>query len=65
MDDRAAWLLISIVFWSIVLFIVVRLGLAIIFASYQPDIVPTRPNELQGGIFFITWVRREVLKYLV
>jgi len=31
-DDRAVWWLIGVVFWGIILFIVIRVGVAMIFA---------------------------------
>ena len=32
-DDRAVWLLIRVVFWSILLFVAIRLVVAMVFAS--------------------------------
>jgi hypothetical protein len=32
-DDRAIWLLIKVVFWSILLFVAIRLLVAMVFAS--------------------------------
>jgi hypothetical protein len=32
-DDRAVWLLIRVVFWSILLFVAIRLVMAMMFAS--------------------------------